>query len=102
MDHLILSPATVQAYKTLLTEPESNGLNFKPINEVLLPSEACTAQHILYKQFLDYLQKPLPKVIFYILMEEMFWQYAGHDERGLFGYKLEINPALVVKEAAEI
>lgn len=56
-----LSPGLVAAYKELLTNPEKNGFDFRPITECFREIETVTPKHILYERYLEYLQKPLPK-----------------------------------------
>ena len=88
---MILNEQTIGAYKELLTNPFKHGLTFKPITECFEKSEKVTAKHILAKEFTDYLDKPLPKVIFYIVMNQLFGQCDGKDENGNLGYHLRFT-----------
>lgn len=89
MEKIILCREVIEAYKTLLTQPGANGLSFKPITECFEKSETVTAKHILAKQFLTYLDKPLPKVILYIVMDQIFGLCDGKDSNGYLGYHLK-------------
>jgi hypothetical protein len=82
-----LNKQTIDAYRELLTNPEKHGLPFKALAECFKASDKITAKHIIYGQFINYLKKPLPKVIFYIIMDELFG-CDGKDEKGDLGYKL--------------
>jgi hypothetical protein len=85
-----LSPGLVAAYKELLTNPEKNGFDFRPITECFREIETVTPKHILYERYLEYLQKPLPKVIFYIIMDELYRHLIVKDEETKYlGYRLK-------------
>lgn len=89
-----LSPGLVAAYKELLTNPKKNGFDFRPITECFREIETVTPKHELFNVYIEYLQKPLPKVIFYIIMDELYGNLTGRamdaeDKSGYLGYKLE-------------
>jgi hypothetical protein len=82
-----LSPEVVAAYKKLMTEPKENGLDFQPLQELFEETKVATAKHLLYEQYLTKINKTkdqLPKVFFYIIMDEMYQQ--KKDEDGCLGY----------------
>lgn len=88
---MVLSPETVNAYKELLTNPQKHGLSFKPMNECFEETEEVTPKHLLFEAFSNYLQKPLPKVIFYIIMDELYSHLIGKDETMKdLGYRLKL------------
>lgn len=89
-----LSPGFVAAYKELLTNPKKNGFDFRPITECFREIETVTPKHELFNVYIEYLQKPLPKVIFYIIMDELYGNLTGRamdaeGKSGYLGYKLE-------------
>lgn len=86
-----LNPQTVDAYKTLITNPKENNLPFDSITDCFDKSKDVTAKHILAKQYIDYIDKPLPKVILYIIMDQIFGQCNGKDANGDLGYYLKFN-----------
>ncbi|KKN15085.1 hypothetical protein LCGC14_0989600 [marine sediment metagenome] len=86
-----LNPETIGAYKELLLNPSKHKLDFKPITECFEKSDDVTAKHILAKEFIDYLNKPLPKVILYIVMNQVFGQCDGKDSSGNLGYHLKFK-----------
>ena len=86
-----LNPQTIDAYKELLLNPSKHKLDFKPINECFEKTDRVTAKHILAKEFITYLKKPLPKVILYIVMDQVFGQCNGKDSNGDLGYYLKLN-----------
>lgn len=86
-----LTPESVNAYKELMTNPASHGLSFKPLAECFEECKKVTPKHILYENYLEYLQKPLPKVIFYIIMDELYEHLISKDENtGYLGYRLKL------------
>ena len=89
-----LTPGHVAAYKELLINPEKNGFDFRPITECFRESETVTPKHELFNVYIEYLQKPLPKAMFYIIMDELYGHLTGRainaeGEPGNLGYKLE-------------
>lgn len=88
---MVLSPETVNAYKELLTNPQKHGLQFKPLHECFEEIEEVTPKHLLFEDFANYLQKPLPKVIFYIIMDELYFHLIDKDEKtNNLGYRLKL------------
>lgn len=91
-----LSYDAINAYKELLTNPQKYGFDFKPIKECFEEVEEVTPKHILYEQYMEYLKKPLPKVVFYIIMDELFGDRIAKTSctglyKGYLGYKLKLN-----------
>lgn len=61
------------------------------IKKYFVPSETCIANHILFNQFIEGTKwKSLPKVIFYILMNEEYGLPHFMDENKNLGYKLSL------------
>lgn len=87
-----LNQESVAAYKTLMTQPKENGMDFDPIEQLFTKSETVTAFHILYNQYIDRIKKPLPKVFFYIIFEEIYGPVTGKDSDGHAGYHMTIVP----------
>lgn len=86
-----INTGTIAAYKELITKPAAHGFDFKPLSECLVKSETVTAKHILFQNYIDLIKKPLPKIFFYIILEEIFGQPTGKDDRGDLGYHLKVN-----------
>ena len=86
---MTLTPEAVAAYKTLMTKPKENGLDFPPLSEVFEATENATAKHILFQQYIDLIKKPLPKVMFYIIMDELYPQAKAAD--GNLGYCIRVS-----------
>lgn len=91
METIQLTPETVDAYKTLITKPKENGLQFDAITDCFEKSETVTAKHILAEAYIIHIDKPLPKVILYIIMDDLFGQCNGKDENGCLGYYLRFS-----------
>lgn len=98
-----LTPQTIAQYKDFLTHPEKYpNCDYKPLHEIFTENDTVTPQDILYQQYIQYINKPLPKFIFYIIMEEEFPQFKDkepliEDElkhnklSGRIGYKLKLK-----------
>lgn len=95
MNSIILTKETVAQYTDFLVNPKKYGCDYKPMKECFTKSDHYEPQHLLYNQYINYIQKPLPKLVFYIIMQEQFPNYYGKDTReGTrhdFGYKLKLN-----------
>lgn len=88
---MILNEQTVLVYQELLTNPGGHGLSFKPITECFSKSDTCVAKHELFNSYNEYLGGRLPKVIGYIIMDNVFGVCSGKDESGNLGYYLQFN-----------
>ena len=90
-----LNEQSVNAYKTLLTDPAKHGLPFRKITDCFKQSTKARANHLLYEDFKLVVPKgALPKVIFYIIMEELYADKIGKDkENDCKGFYLEFIPA---------
>lgn len=87
-----LSEGTVSAFRTILRDPSKYGFKFNPIQECFERSEKPTAKHILYQQYIKLIKNSgLPKIFFYIIMDELYASIEGKDEAGNLGYYLKIK-----------
>ncbi|MCR5578647.1 MAG: hypothetical protein K6F74_05480 [Prevotella sp.] len=95
MDTIPLTPSVIAKFTDFLVNPEKNNCTYKPLKECFVEGDHYEPQHLLYQQYVDYIKKPLPKAIFYIIMREQFPEYFGKDDRpGTrhdLGYKLKLN-----------
>lgn len=98
-----LNKETIRQYKDFLENPAKYDCTYKPIRECFSPNDYVIPQHILYELYVAHIDKPLPKVIFYIIMRELYAEYQGkapYDEKtnqgGEFGYRLKMleHPAI--------
>lgn len=63
------------------------------VKSIYEPSEKVIANHVLFQNFIDKTQwKGLPKVIYYIVMDNAFGMAQEKDEDGFLGRKLSIKP----------
>ena len=101
MKELVVTPDVINHYKDLLKHPEKYGCTYQPLHEVFVKCDEVTPQDILFNQYLNYIKKPLPKVVFYIIMEQEFAAYKGVEPKdengkgGRIGYRLKINEILL-------
>ena len=78
---MILSPEVVDMAKKEVA-----------IEQYYEPAEECTAQHILFKDFITATKwKRLPKVIFYILLGNAYNPPIDKDKDGNLGYKIKLK-----------
>lgn len=94
MSTLTLSPEAVNAYREILENPTKYSMDFKPLSECFQISDVATPKHVLYDHYRKYINKPLPKLIFYIIMDQTYPQLIGKAPNGDLGYKLNLNPKL--------
>lgn len=81
----------INAYKTILLDPHKHGFEFDAITDCFAKSEVVVAKHLLADAYLKYMDKPLPKVFLYIIMNEVFGQCDGKDTDGNLGYHLKFT-----------
>ena len=87
-----LTPKAVDAYKQLVTNPAEHGFfDYKPLAECFEESEEVTPKHIRFDSYVTYLSRPLPKILFYIIMDEIYGNLIAKDENtGDLGYKVKL------------
>ena len=79
---MYLTPELVAAFKNKLT-----------IDKDFEPAEKDTASHVLYKEWKAFTgYDGIPKLIFYILMDEIYGPTGEVDESGCLGRKLKLKP----------
>lgn len=86
-----LTSEAIDAYKTIMENPSQYGFSFRPLVDCFVGSDDATPKHILFNEYLAYIQKPLPKVIFYIIMDQLYPQ--AKAPTGEFGYRIKFKPA---------
>lgn len=84
-----LTPETVAIYEDLLDNPGKYNCSYKPLKDCFVSCDEAIAKHILFKQYKDYLQKPLPKVMFYIIMDKRYQISLAPD--GNLGYNVKLS-----------
>lgn len=89
MKEIIINEETIAAYKEIICNPRNYGFAFDSIKDFFIKSETVTAKHILANEYLNHMNLPLPKVILYIVMNELFGECNGKDEKWNLGYYLK-------------
>lgn len=84
-----LTPEVVKAYRDILVNPEKHGSPFKSIDDIFDPSSTAIPKHIVFKEYIKIIDRDVPKVIFYIIMDGIFAQRIADD--GNLGYLLKFN-----------
>jgi hypothetical protein len=93
MDNAIqLTPQVVDAYRELITNPAKNGLELDAITDCFHVDSRVTAKHVLAETYIKHINKPMPKLILYIIMDELYGKYIGKGEDGHAGYRLMFRP----------
>lgn len=90
---MILSPELIKHAK--------NEVN---IQQYFIQSETCTPKHLLFQQFIEHTKwKGLPKLIFYILMDETFPKSISKATDGNLGYCLElvVTPIEIISDSSD-
>ena len=86
-----LTPEVIDAYKELLLHPKENGLDFDSITDCFEKSGIVTAKHILSESYIKYIGRPIHKLVMYIIMDQVFGNCDGKDEKGDLGYHLKFT-----------
>lgn len=86
-----INEQTIFAYKEMLADPEKHNLPFQSLREIFLPSDIAIAKHIVYNEYQKVIDRNIPKLIFYIIMDEIYPQKIA--ENGDLGYCLEFKKA---------
>lgn len=93
-----LTPHTIALYTDMLVNPQKYNCDYKPLKECFRIAKKVTPQDELYEQYVSYINKPVPKPVFYIIMRNMYPLLFGADWckddsgeliRGRLGFKLE-------------
>ena len=66
-------------------------MTFKPMEELFKRAETAIPKDVLFKQYIEYTQKQFPKIIFYIIMDEVYPQLIAKAPNGDLGYRLNLN-----------
>lgn len=82
--HMNLTPETVSAYRDILANPTKHNLPFPSFRDLFLPSDYAIAKHIAHDKYEKIIDRNIPKVIFYILLDEIFPQ--KKDSAGNLGW----------------
>ncbi|WP_126654110.1 hypothetical protein [Chryseobacterium aureum] len=87
--NMVLNNELIQAYKQMLSNPKDYNLPFKSIDEIFDPSDNAIAKHSVFEKYQSLIQRDIPKVVFYIIMDGLFVQRKADD--GNLGWLLTFN-----------
>lgn len=89
---IVLTPEVIEFYKDAVLNPSKYNLNkMRPLSECFQPSEVIVALHLLFEAYNKNENHKVPKVIFYMVFEEMYGQVQGKDANGYAGYYLSFK-----------
>lgn len=92
---MTITPQIIKLYTEFMCEPRKLGVDLLPLKEVFIKSDKITPNHILYKEYLDYIgNRTLPKVLFYIGMSRVFGNTLVDPLNNNAGYYLKFNDKL--------
>lgn len=91
-DSVQINKESIDSYQEILTNPSTYGLSFRPIQECFIKAETVTAKHILASEFIKNEAPNLPKLVCYIIMDNLFGFCDGKDPNGDLGYHLTFIP----------
>jgi len=87
---MTLTPELIAFYKNALTNPKENELAFPSISEVFEPADTAIAKDVAYGYYLGAVERStsqIPKIVFYIVMDELFQQ--GLTDNSEMGYLIK-------------
>lgn len=88
---MILSPEAIAAFSKILHHPKDYDMSFRPFPEMWEPAETARANHLLFEDFQAEVPN-CPKLVFYIIMNEIHGLPCDKDEEGRLGYKIRYKP----------
>lgn len=91
MNTITITPAVIEMFQKSLTDPKGNNLPFDSMAECFEKSETVTAKHTLAEQYQKRINRQIPKLILYIVMDNVFGQCDGKDSSGCLGYHLKVK-----------
>ena len=86
-----ITPAVIEAHREALTNPKEYNIDITPLKECFEPSETATPAHVLHKQYESRIDRDVPKMIFYIIMDKAYTSTKAKAPNGDMGYKLKIT-----------
>ncbi|KPE51259.1 hypothetical protein [Chryseobacterium indologenes] len=86
---MTINQEMVSAYKECLANPKKHNLSFPSLREIFLPSDIAVAKHIVFEKYQIIIGREIPKLIFYIILDEVFPQKKADD--GNLGWCLEFE-----------
>lgn len=86
---LNLTPDVVDGYQEILMHPQDHGFDFAPLDQVMIPADEYFDNSALFKLYVAYIGVPLPKIIFYIIMNRMYGP--GPTPQHTIGYKVKFQ-----------
>ena len=89
---MTITPDVIEAHREVLTNPNLYGLPITPLAECFVSADEAIPAHILHKQYEKRIDRNVPKVIFYIIMDGAFPATKAKAPNGDMGYKLTVYP----------
>lgn len=91
MNTIQLTPELIDRYQSWLTDPKAHNLPFEALHECFEVADTVTAKHILAEQYIKRINRKIPKIIIYVIMDREFGECDGKDENGFLGYDLRLT-----------
>lgn len=90
---MVLSPESVDAYTQLLKDPKAHNLPIRPLSECFEDAAEATPKHLLFADYKNEVGENVPKVFFYIIMDNEYPTKIAKAPNGDLGYLLKFKPA---------
>jgi hypothetical protein len=86
-----LNTESVKAYTTILKDPKAQGLPMRPLAECFEDADVATPKHLLFEDYKKEVGNNLPKVFFYIIMDQEYPTKIAKAPSGELGYLLRFK-----------
>jgi hypothetical protein len=86
---MILNEDSIAAYRELIINPSKNGMEFASLSEIFSENSISLPKDLVYSKYIEIIKKPLPKIFFYIIMDEIY--KSSKSENGDLGYLIKFN-----------
>jgi hypothetical protein len=90
---MTISPELIADFKKILLDPKEYNFKFTAINDFFTVSNTIIPKDVLAKEYTDHCrdnEASLPKLVLYIIMDEIYGSTDGKAKNGSFGYFLKI------------
>lgn len=90
MQTIVITAQTVKQHRDMMLTPKEVGLKFPSLIECFEDSKKITPKAVLYEQYTEKVGRLIPKIYFYMIMDQVYYSRGGKTPDGLLGYKLQL------------
>lgn len=88
---ITITEELVANVKVGMLDPKAAGRPQRPLSEIFTPADEVTAKHVLAGCLKAYDYPRMPKLLIYIIMDEIYGVAKDKDKSGAAGYHLQYN-----------